>query len=1262
MLVEQRSEHVEGAFLLTLGRTRKLEDALPDAADVVLLDAAALAATYPVGSNEPATGPFGRTLRIALAMKGGVSLAVWIGGAVAELDVLRRIRLIGEPANPRAVLLATWARGQEKQVAIAQLQLIERATVYAELLASRGYDEVEFDVLAGASAGGLNAVMYGVAQRVGVTTDKILEVWQESGDIWNLFRGRGVKSIDSVLRGDEYFWGAMQGALRDLYDAPHHSALVAPVSVDLSATVIDGEESSERGTREGKAHFHFSGGTDTCMPGRLIPDHETNRKDANAALERLAYAARTTSSFPGAFEPAKIYSGVAAAELGSVDMREAFHAHRKTRVTQPDGTHLDPFRVVDGGVTDNVPIDRALRAIRHRPADRYVNRALVYLDPSPKLEFDGLIRPTAYAGRPPSLQENGSEINVPDPRSSFLAVIFTALGHMLGRESKDDEVEGVERFRRTLFLEQGKDELFAPITEEPISRTGGGNPVHVSRAYARFRSVADLDLLTEVLVQPSLWQLTSKSPRAEHRGWSREDLGGLEPIFLDHIGRNLDAGQLEGVCTGFQAAVDACRCMISWIRAIEDGAFWSGGGIANLDGTVWAASGAARVRRALRAKLHDQLGAALIDRDEAIMQVLKGADSCAPPLGDQILPRFLAEKVVEAWLKYGNAIPSDASRWDTLDSLLEDLRAVSLALDDHEGNSPTAVEERGDRLRTTDWAQSPWSGIGRTPSSFKARDLAPLVAARGMPMAMPAMRYEDITAAETRRDPGAYRALMEAQMINGYRSLLKLSLKDAKQLAPEGTGTEEAALPVGVQTESVSESVRRLMPTDEISPRTKLAGMGLANFAGFLSGDWRTNDWWWGRLDAAQGAINVLESLNPVEDSPCSARPCPRQDAETAVLDEWRLTGGGNVPKGREEFQSSIGANIAGLASLEPSYRVAVTSRLIRLASRAIVRGSSKFAPQRISLWLLRPLLVFMPALLDPPRIAIVFALIVMPLLVAVPGGQSNDLGGWIAALALAIFSVATVIISFTERLRRTHALAAAIDTTRMKCVRDAIQRAGWVGAGYALAALITAAGALWILATTEKQQPLVWVMLGAALILSLFARSRFLVPMVPSGHSPVRSIVGVLVAIAIVAVAWLFSWMSNGSEGEMEYWFLALLASATGTSVALALMLGWLTGLEKQACGKRQSRFPRLIGLGVLTFTAVLCGIVSGSPFIVPLLSQQDWVSPAIPALIAFWAWGTALWWMPAWLQPEYAPSDTTATRKPPRERQINVAITSDL
>src|SRR3954453_1975949 len=90
-----------------------------------------------------------RTLRLALAMRGGVSLAVWIGGAVAEIDVLRR------HGSAPAVEVQDDAR--------------RRGLAYDALLRACGYGDVEVDVLAGASAGGLNSVLYGTALVRGTT-------------------------------------------------------------------------------------------------------------------------------------------------------------------------------------------------------------------------------------------------------------------------------------------------------------------------------------------------------------------------------------------------------------------------------------------------------------------------------------------------------------------------------------------------------------------------------------------------------------------------------------------------------------------------------------------------------------------------------------------------------------------------------------------------------------------------------------------------------------------------------------------------------------------------------------------------------------------------------------------------------------------------------------------------------------------------------------------------------------------------------------
>ena len=131
------------------GRFRPLAEAIEESFDV----------------SDP-TPWHGRRLRVALAMKGGLSLAVWIGGAIAELDVLRRIRIFHSDGHARALLYHVESDAEEASG--RRDELVPRAEQYARLLHARGYDSVEFDVLAGASAGGLNGVLYGVAQRAGV--------------------------------------------------------------------------------------------------------------------------------------------------------------------------------------------------------------------------------------------------------------------------------------------------------------------------------------------------------------------------------------------------------------------------------------------------------------------------------------------------------------------------------------------------------------------------------------------------------------------------------------------------------------------------------------------------------------------------------------------------------------------------------------------------------------------------------------------------------------------------------------------------------------------------------------------------------------------------------------------------------------------------------------------------------------------------------------------------------------------------------------
>ena len=50
-------------------------------------------------------------------------------------------------------------------------------------------------------------------------------------------------------------------------------------------------------------------------------------------------------------------------------------------------------------------------------------------------------------------------------------------------------------------------------------------------------------------------------------------------------------------------------------------------------------------------------------------------------------------------------------------------------------------------------------------------------------------------------------------------------------------------------------------PLERADPKEKLAGVELAHFGAFLKGSWRANDWLWGRLDAAQRLLRLLDAV-----------------------------------------------------------------------------------------------------------------------------------------------------------------------------------------------------------------------------------------------------------------------------------------------------------------------------------------------------------------------------------------------------------------
>lgn len=435
-------------------------------------------------------------------MRGGVSLAVWIGGAVAELDVLRRSR----PGVAGPLPLG----GNPDDAAVAA-----RSRIYADLLAVAGYSAVEIDVLAGASAGGLNAVLYGVAQSAGASVEGLREDWMLLGDIGSLLRpagwgwGRGFRRrAPSLLRGDACFLRRLAERLSGMLGG---SATCCPpeppdhLTITLSATVLPSPDVPlESHADEGRAYFHFVGRP--APPDSWISDIPRRGNGVGSPsvahqIARLALAGRATSSFPAAFEPARVHSDDGHAREPS------FHgtSHRDCpemvgvfSAARPEDAPEHPFNVVDGGVFDNIPIARALRAITLSPAGEPTDRRLVYLDPDPP--------------KPPPRRPTATD-SEDGPVYGGIATIRRVLPM---RQSNETELSDLEEIRSHNEAATARRAASSAYTCDLRSRLTNLDVAAVVAAvgtltdpdddlanlYVAHRVAADLPRLTELLLRP----------------------------------------------------------------------------------------------------------------------------------------------------------------------------------------------------------------------------------------------------------------------------------------------------------------------------------------------------------------------------------------------------------------------------------------------------------------------------------------------------------------------------------------------------------------------------------------------------------------------------------------------------------------------------------------------------------------------------------------------------------------------------------------
>ena len=285
-------------------------------------------------------------IRFALAFTGGVSLAVWMGGVARELNLLvqasERRRTVGRPEDA-----TTPDDNAVRRFYRRLLDLVDA--------------EVAIDVLAGTSAGGINAALLGLVNARALDLGPLRDIWLEAGDFGKLLRDPAEGSPPSLLKGDGQMLTALNDGISRLIDGQPIPRPPLATDVFITTTLLSPETSrftddygTEIADTDHHGMFHF---------GR----DELARDDVVAPL---ALAARSSASFPAAFEPSFLPFGQPAGADGRhPDMSPFSNATR---------AHW----AADGGLLANRPIAPLLQRIFDRSADREVRRALLYVVPS----------------------------------------------------------------------------------------------------------------------------------------------------------------------------------------------------------------------------------------------------------------------------------------------------------------------------------------------------------------------------------------------------------------------------------------------------------------------------------------------------------------------------------------------------------------------------------------------------------------------------------------------------------------------------------------------------------------------------------------------------------------------------------------------------------------------------------------------------------------------------------------------------------------
>ncbi len=323
------------------------------------------------------------------------------------------------------------------------------------------------DIVAGASAGGINGIFLGHAIATGQPLDPLTALWLETADVdvlidtaarplshasrlwatpiawWAAGRSGGAveRTVEPGARDEiraklttfvraRWFTPPFSGAgftglLLDAFDLMRAAPAGPPLlprgqPLDLFVTVTDFHGHPQRLRLNSPAEAAETEHRLTLSFG----DHGAEPR-ALAEVPDLVFAARATASFPGAFPPFSVgeLDGVLAARGRDWPGRDAFLARALPRHAAVGA--VDRAVLIDGSVLVNAPFRPAIEALRDRPARREVDRRFVYIDPKPGL----------HGARAADKQA---------PLPGFFATVFGALSDIPREQPIRDNLEAIE--------------------------------------------------------------------------------------------------------------------------------------------------------------------------------------------------------------------------------------------------------------------------------------------------------------------------------------------------------------------------------------------------------------------------------------------------------------------------------------------------------------------------------------------------------------------------------------------------------------------------------------------------------------------------------------------------------------------------------------------------------------------------------------------------------------------------------------------------